>query len=43
MKKTGEFWAASVRVHSCVYEQTRSSLTHIAVKKWMQMLSYCGA
>lgn len=42
-KDSGEFWAASIRVDSCVYEQTRSRLTHIAVKKWMQMLSYCGA
>lgn len=40
-KDSGEFWAASRRVDSHVYEQTRSSLTHIAVKKWMQMLNYC--
>lgn len=25
---SGEFWAASVRVDSCEYEQTRSRLTH---------------
>lgn len=40
-KDSGEFWAAHIRVDSCVYEQTRSRLTHTAVKKWMQMLSYC--
>uniref|UniRef100_A0A8B9MPK1 Otoraplin n=1 Tax=Accipiter nisus TaxID=211598 RepID=A0A8B9MPK1_9AVES len=39
---SGEFWAGSVRRDSCVYEQTRSRLTCISVKKWMLMLSYCG-
>ncbi|KAM4785540.1 LOW QUALITY PROTEIN: otoraplin [Cyanocitta cristata] len=38
-KDSREFWAASIRVDSCVYEQTKSRLTHITVKKWMQMLS----
>lgn len=40
-KDSGEFWAGSVR-HSCVYEQTRSRLTCISVKKLILMLSYCG-
>lgn len=41
-KDSGEFWAGSVRGDSCVYEQTRTRLTHISVKKWILMLSYCG-
>lgn len=41
-KDSGEICVASIRLDSCVYEQTRSRLTHIAAKEWVQMLSCCG-
>lgn len=41
-KDSGEFWAAHIRVDSCVYEQTRSRLTHCCQEMDANAELLCG-